>query len=54
MAKKIRRIDSNGNEKIYNSVTEAAKDIPNEALETARKNISRGLNHHTAAYGYIF
>ena len=50
--KKIRRIDKNNNYKDYNSVTEAAKDIPNKVLETARKNISRGLNKKTTAYGY--
>lgn len=52
--KRIQRIDKNGNEKIYSSITEAAKDIPNKAVETARKNISRGLNQHKMAYGYTW
>lgn len=50
----IQRIDKNGNSKIYSSVTEAAKDIPNKTVETARKNISRGLNQHKTAYGYTW
>lgn len=52
--KRIQRIDKNGNKKIYSSITEAAKDIPNKAVETARKNISRGLNQHKIAYGYTW
>lgn len=52
--KRILRIDKNSNRKIYSSITEAAKDIPNKAIETARKNISRGLNQHKMAYGYIW
>ena len=52
--KRIQRIDKNGNKKIYSSITEAAKDIPNKAVETARKNISRGLNQHKIAYSYTW
>ena len=52
--KRIQRIDKNGNKKIYSSITEAAKDIPNKAVETARKNISKGLNQHKIAYGYTW
>lgn len=50
--KRIQRIDKNGNIKIYSSITEAAKDFPNKEIETARKNISRGLNKNKVAYGY--
>ena len=50
--KKIQRIDAKGNVKEYNSIIEAAKDFPDKAAETARKNISRGLNAHKTAYGY--
>lgn len=53
--KRIKRIDlKTGEEKIYNSITDAAKDIPNKQPETARKNISRGLNTNRLAYGYKF
>lgn len=50
--KRIKRIDDKNEIKIYSSVTEAAKDFPNKAIETARKNISRALNAKTKAYGY--
>ena len=52
--RKIQSIDKNGNIKIYNSVTEAAKDFPNKDVETARKNISRGLRKNGTAYGRIW
>ena len=53
--KRIKRTDLNTNEeKIYNSITDAAKDIPNKEPETARKNISRSLNRGSLAYGYKF
>lgn len=51
---KIQRIDKMGNIKEYASITEAARDIPNKASETARKNISRALNKNGIAYGYKF
>ncbi len=52
--KKVQRTDDNNNIKIYQSITEAAKDFSNKDIETARKNISRGLNKHQRAYGYIW
>lgn len=53
--KRIKRTDLNTNEeKIYNSITDAARDIPNKEPETARKNISRSLNRGSLAYGYKF
>lgn len=53
--KRIKRTDLNTNEeKIYNSITDAAKDIPNKEPETARKNILRALNRGSLAYGYKF
>ena len=54
-SKKIKRIDCDGNSKIYNSITEAAMDIPNKNVETARKNINRSLcslYKKSKAYGY--
>ena len=53
-SKRIQRIDKNGNIVEYNSVSEAAKDFPNKAKETARKNISRALNKQQTGYGYIW
>ena len=51
--KSIKRIDpKTKEEKIYASVTEAAEDFPEKPIETARKNISRALNHKTTGYGY--
>lgn len=53
--KRIKRTDLNTNEeKIYNSITDAAKDIPNKKPETARKNISMSLSRGSLAYGYKF
>ena len=52
--KSIKRIDKEDNVKIYSSITEAARDIPDKTLETARKNISRALNHNSIAYGYKY
>lgn len=52
--KRIQRIDKDGNIKIYSSITEAAKDFTNKEIETARKNISRGLNKNKPAYGYTW
>lgn len=53
--KSIKRIDKEGNIKMYPSITEAARDIPDKTPETARKNISRALNHHNSiAYGYKY
>ena len=52
--KKIKRINKTGEIKIYNSVTDAAKDFPDKSIESARKNISRGLNHNQNAYGYTW
>lgn len=49
---KIQRIDKFGNIVEYNSITEAARDIPNKDVETARKNISRALNSGKIGYGY--
>lgn len=52
-SKAIKRINpKTGEEKIYASAIEAAKDFPNKAIETARKNISRALNHKGIAYGF--
>lgn len=48
----IRRIDINNKIKIYNSISEAAKDIVGKSQETARKNISRALAKGTTGYGY--
>lgn len=50
--KAIKRIDKEDNVKIYSSITEAARDILDKTPETARKNISRALNHNGVAYGY--
>ena len=52
--RKIKRIGKNGEEKVYNSVSEAARDFPDKDFETARKNISRGLNQHKIAYNYYW
>lgn len=53
--RKVQRINLQTNEiKVYESITEAAKDIPNKEPETARKNISRSLNRNTLAYGFKF
>ena len=48
----IKRISQSGEEKIYESTTQAAYDFPDKAVETARKNISRALNKGSTAYGY--
>lgn len=48
----IKRVNQSGEEKIYESTTQAAYDFPNKAVETARKNISRALNKGSTAYGY--
>lgn len=51
--KSIKKIDpKTKEEQIFNSITEAARSIPNKAVETARKNISRALNKGSIAYGY--
>ena len=53
--KRIKRIDPLTNEiKIYESITDAARDIPNKEVEKARKNISRALNTQRLGYGYKF
>lgn len=39
-------------EKIYNSVTEAAKDIDANNVERVRKNITRALKNNGTAYHY--
>lgn len=49
---KIQRIDKFGNIVEYSSITDAARDIPNKDVETARKNISRALNTGKIGYGY--
>lgn len=51
---KIKRTSKNGDIKIYESVTEAAKDFPNKDIETARKNISRAINKGSIGYGYYW
>ena len=51
-ARKIKRVDSSGETKVYNTIIEAAKEIPNKEVETARKNISRALNKGGVGYGY--
>lgn len=52
---KVKRIDPKTKKnKIYNSITEAAKDFPQKAIETARKNISRAINRGSIAYGYLW
>lgn len=48
----IKRINEIGEEKIYESIMQAAYDFSNKAVETARKNISRALNKGSTAYGY--
>lgn len=50
--KRIKRIFPNGDTKIYNSTVDAAKDIPNKEIETARKNISRALNSSLTRTAY--
>lgn len=51
--KPIKRIDpKTEEEKEYSSALEAAKDFPDKAIETARKNISRALNSGGTAYGF--
>ena len=50
----VRRIDKNGNIKDYLSITDAAKDIPNKNIETARKNISRAINRGSLGYGFFW
>lgn len=53
--KQIKRTDPLTNEiKIYESITDAARDIPNKEVEKARKNISRALNTQRLGYGYKF
>ena len=53
--KQIKRTDPLTKEiKIYESITDAARDIPNKEVEKARKNISRALNTQRLGYGYKF
>ena len=52
--KRIRRISKNGEIKEYESINDAAKDIPNKSLKLANDNIWKVLhnpNRHTA-WGY--
>ena len=50
--RKIKRVDKEGNIKIYNSITEASAEFTDKVQETARKNISRALNRGRLAYNY--
>ena len=53
--RQVRRYNIDKTEyKDYPSITEAAKDIPNKPIETARKNISRAINKGLSAYGYYW
>ena len=52
--KKIKRIDSNGEITVYNSIIEAAHDFSDKGLENARSNISRAANKLGTAYGYVW
>jgi hypothetical protein len=53
-SKPIKRIDPITKEEIiFDSISDAAKlSFPEKPVETARKNISSGLNHHRKAYGF--
>jgi group I intron endonuclease len=51
---RIKRISKDGEIKIYESITEAAKDFPDKNIQTARKNISRALNKSSIGYGYYW
>ena len=51
---KVKMIDSQNNEIIFDSVTEAALFFKDKNPETARKNISRAINKGSIAYGYHF
>lgn len=55
-SKSIKRIDPITREEvIFNSISDAAKlSFPDKPIETARKNISSGLNHHRKAYGFLW
>ena len=52
--RKIQSCDKNGNIKIYDSVTEAARDFPNKDTETARQHIYSGLTKNRIAYGRMW
>ena len=52
--RKVRRISTNGEIKEYNSINDAAKDIPNKTLKLANDNIWKVLHNpnRKTAWGY--
>ena len=52
--RKIKRVSSTGEEKIYLSASEASLDFPNKKPETARKNIVRALKTGGKGYSYTW